>query len=65
VITDAASFRGGSVSDRSLYRPGFKFSASGTSPTQLVTFNYFQRLIIKTTLDKNRLDEGITILIKT
>ena len=55
MITDADSFRGGTVS----HRPASKFSSSGTSPTPLAIFNYFQRQIIKTPLDKNRLEEGV------
>jgi hypothetical protein len=59
VITDADRFRGGSVSVRSVYRPTFKFSSSGTSPIPLAIYNCSQRQIIKTPLDKNTLDEGV------
>jgi hypothetical protein len=59
VITDGDRFRGSAVGDRSVYRPAFKFSSSGTSPTPLAIFNYFQRQIINTPLDNNRLDEGV------
>jgi hypothetical protein len=59
VTTDADSFHGGTVSDSSVYRPAFKFSSSCTTPTPLAIFNYFQRQIIKTPLDKNRLVEGV------
>jgi hypothetical protein len=55
VINDDDSFRGGTLSDR----PAFKFSSSRISPTPLPIFNYFQSQIIKTPLDKNRLDEGV------
>ena len=59
MITDADSFRGGTVANRSVYRCDFQFSSSGTTPTQLAIFNYFQEQIIKTPLDNNRLDEWV------